>query len=302
MIGFPSVRTIANDTAMAVNTVMKKCDVLAALGWIQMDVKHGNATRYLLTYPQGVATIDATPDADDASASVAVMSATPQAAGLSPKVRHPQVSQSEQVSQFEGVSVAISDSERRNSEDEVSQFEGVSVAPRVRPNKRIRITEQELQNKKNRKTSSADASHTAETWAAYSNAYFDTHGTEPLRDATNNSIMKRFVKRLGAEAPHVAAHYLLSNRRRHVAAKHSVKMLLTDADTLRTEWATGRTGTDTEAWKADRTQASGNVWQVLIDEAKARDGSSTLTQRNRAVAEEWARSEKEKDESEEREP
>lgn len=289
MIGFPSVRTIANDTAMAVNTVMRKCDLLAALGWIRMDTKHGNATRYLLTYPQGVAPIDATPEPDPASASVALIGDTPNAASVAPKVRQSEVSQLERVSQSDGVSVAIAGGECRNSEDEVSQFPGVSVAPRVRPNKRIRSTNK--MNKGNK--SCAGASPTGAAWSAYAAAFFDLYKHEPKRNAKMNGMMAQFVERIGAEeAPHVAAYYLTSKRKRY--DRHPVGMLLQDAESLHMEWATRRTSTDTEASQADRTQANANVWNTLL--AESHRGSVTAS--NRAAAPEWVRSEGEKEAAE----
>ena len=70
------------------------------------------------------------------------------------------------------------------------------------------------------------------------------------------------------EAPAIAAFYVRSNKALYVRDKHPVGWLLKDAETLRTEWATGRQGTDTEARQADRTQATGNVFTKLIQEAK----------------------------------
>jgi hypothetical protein len=84
-----------------------------------------------------------------------------------------------------------------------------------------------------------------------------------------NGMLAQYVARIpAAEAPAVAAFYVQSNRGLYVSAKHPVTLLLRNAESLRTEWATGRSGTDTEGRLADRTAATGNVFGKLIDEAK----------------------------------
>ena len=109
---------------------------------------------------------------------------------------------------------------------------------------------------------------TAATWEAYSSAYLTRYGTEPVRNATVNAQLANMVKRIGlAEAPGVASFYVGSNRGLYVSAKHAVNLLLRDCEGLRTEWATGRQGTDTEARQADRTAATAGVFQQLIEEA-----------------------------------
>ena len=50
---------------------------------------------------------------------------------------------------------------------------------------------------------------------------------------------------------------------------HTVGLLLADAEKLRTEWATKTTVTQTQARQADKTQARGNVFNKLIEEARA---------------------------------
>jgi uncharacterized protein YdaU (DUF1376 family) len=109
---------------------------------------------------------------------------------------------------------------------------------------------------------------TAATWAAYSAAYSQRWGTQPVRNKQVNSQIKNFVERIGAiEAPGVAAFYVSSNRGLYVSAKHPCNLLLRDAEGLRTEWATGRQVMETEAHLADKKQATGNVFTKLISEA-----------------------------------
>jgi len=110
---------------------------------------------------------------------------------------------------------------------------------------------------------------TAETWTAYSEAYLHRYGTSPIRDAQTNAQLCKLVKRLGAdEAPSVAAFYVTHNRGVYVANRHPTNLLVRDVEGLRTDWATGRKGTDTEARQADRTQATGNAFAPLIAEAE----------------------------------
>lgn len=113
------------------------------------------------------------------------------------------------------------------------------------------------------------AAPTAETWNAYSAAYRQRYGVEPVRNATVNGQLANFVKRLGSEeAPSVAAFYVWHNNRFYANAMHSVAALLKDAEKLRTEWATGNRMTATQAGQADRTQTNGDVFGKLIREAQ----------------------------------
>lgn len=94
------------------------------------------------------------------------------------------------------------------------------------------------------------------TWAAYSEAYANRHGAAPVRNKTVNSLIKQFVQRIAyAEAPGVAAFYVQHNDRKYVAAKHPVNLMLANAETLRTDWVTGRQTTQAEATHADRAQS-----------------------------------------------
>lgn len=122
------------------------------------------------------------------------------------------------------------------------------------------------------KNGSASAAPTAATWGAYAGAYKARYGVEPVRNAKVNGQLAKFVSRIShSEAPHVAAFFVHSNRSLYVSARHCVDLLLRDAEGLRTEWATGRAGTETEARQADRTQATGNAFAPLIEEAERRE-------------------------------
>lgn len=113
---------------------------------------------------------------------------------------------------------------------------------------------------------------TAATWKAYSEAYFNRYGTEPLRNRTVNSQIKRFVEAVGSEqAPLIASFYLRHNLAWYVRDKHGTGCLLKDAAKLHTEWKTGRIGTNTEALNADRKQSNFNAFAPLLAEAEERE-------------------------------
>lgn len=96
-----------------------------------------------------------------------------------------------------------------------------------------------------------------ETWKQYSNAYFNRYGTEPVRNAKINGQVKQFVQRLGfTESPQVAAFYLSHNNSYYAGRLHAVDCMLSDAEKLRTEWATGFAMTQTKAKQIDKTQSN----------------------------------------------
>lgn len=103
-------------------------------------------------------------------------------------------------------------------------------------------------------------------WNAYSNAYQDRYGVPPTRNAESNSAIKRFCSQIPAEeCEAVAAFYLTHNHSFYVTKAHNPKHLASDAAKLRTEWATGKQITQTEAMQKDKTAARHNVYKRLID-------------------------------------
>ncbi len=121
----------------------------------------------------------------------------------------------------------------------------------------------------------ADAAAVAPTsavWASYSGAYASKYGEPPVRNAKVNGQLAQFVARIGAEeAPAVAAFYLTHKNGLYINAMHPVDLLLRDAEKLRTEWATGRQVTRTQALQADKTQTNFNAFAPMLAEAKARE-------------------------------
>lgn len=112
----------------------------------------------------------------------------------------------------------------------------------------------------------------AETWDAYSNAYFDRYGTEPVRNAKVNAGIAQFVQRLGKdEAPHVARFFVGHGNGYYVREMHAVGPMLKDAEKLRTEWATNSRMTAHKAMQSDRTQTNFDSFGPLIAAAQSRE-------------------------------
>ena len=129
--------------------------------------------------------------------------------------------------------------------------------------------------RKQRKAAPAKAHgpDTGPTWAAYADAFLQRYGVEPVRNATVNAQMLHFVERIGAAAaPDVARFYVAScSSAFHIKRCHAVGVLLTDAESLHTQWATHRPVTATEAAMADRTATNANAFGPLIAEARERE-------------------------------
>lgn len=124
-----------------------------------------------------------------------------------------------------------------------------------------------------------ETADTFETWDYYSKAYQDRYGAPAQRNGKVNAQMAQFCRRVAiSEAPHIAAFYVRHNASFYVGKGHAVGLLLADAEKLRTEWATNRTITATQAQQSDRTQANGNIFGKLIAEAKERERNESNQQ------------------------
>ena len=95
-----------------------------------------------------------------------------------------------------------------------------------------------------------------EVWDAYSSSYQSRYKTFPVRNAKVNGQVTQLVKRLGKEAPSVAAFYLTHNGAFYVSRMHDFGLLLSDAEKLRTEWATNTRMTSARAKQIDGTQSN----------------------------------------------
>lgn len=144
---------------------------------------------------------------------------------------------------------------------------GLLIADSPSPQKNTAPAAKNPRTSADEKTESA--ARTAPAWAAYSNAYQQRYGVAPVRNRTTNALMRSFIERIGAEeSAAVAEHFVRSSRGLYVAATHALNLLLRDAEAIRTEWATNRHSTDTQARQADRTAATGNTFGKLIQEAR----------------------------------
>lgn len=114
------------------------------------------------------------------------------------------------------------------------------------------------------------------TWAAYRQAYAQRYGVPPVRNEKVSSQMKEFVRRIGrGEAPEVAAWYVQAiNEAWVVKACHDVGSLLSRAEAYRTQWATGRAITSTEATHADKTQSNATAADQAIAILRQKDAAN----------------------------
>jgi hypothetical protein len=94
------------------------------------------------------------------------------------------------------------------------------------------------------------------TWKSYSDAYFARYGTEPVRNAKINAMVKQLVARLGEESEHVSGFFVTVSDQYLLRNSHSFGDLLAKAESYRTQWATGRTITSTQARQQDQTASN----------------------------------------------
>ena len=114
---------------------------------------------------------------------------------------------------------------------------------------------------------------TQRTWTAYADAYRDRYHVDPVRNAKVNSQIKQLVDRIGKDAPGVAAYYVQHGGAYYVGRGHAIGFLLTDAEKLRTEWATGRQITTTKANESDRRASSRDTMHELAKHYGEHKGS-----------------------------
>jgi hypothetical protein len=112
------------------------------------------------------------------------------------------------------------------------------------------------------------------TWAAFDAAYQARYGTTWPRNMTTNSQMVSLVERLGQEAPDVAAFYLRVNDAYIVRNTHSLGLLVSGAESYKTQWFTGQSMTATRAQQADKTQSNLSAADEAIAMLRARRGEN----------------------------
>ena len=111
------------------------------------------------------------------------------------------------------------------------------------------------------------------TWKSYCEAYAKRYAVDPVQNKTVRSQMKQFVQRIGFdESPSVAAFYVSHNDPFYIKKCHSVGQMLSDAEKLRTEWATGRNSTDSEQFKSSgqrRLENTDKAVQEFLNETQS---------------------------------
>ena len=111
----------------------------------------------------------------------------------------------------------------------------------------------------------------AATWQAYADAYVGRYGVEPVRNAKVNGQVAQLVARLGAdEAPQVAAYFVTINDQFFLRSLHDLGLLLSKAEAIRTQWATGRQVTATTARQLENTQSNLSAAEQALAEQRAR--------------------------------
>jgi hypothetical protein len=129
----------------------------------------------------------------------------------------------------------------------------------------LEIKDQDLDQRSQRHVTKRHVtSPTHAVWQAYSEAYERRYGTKPVRNASVNGKLARVVGRLGEEAAEVAAFYLSHPAAFYATRGHPVGLLLLDAEKLRTEWATARPITGTEARQQEKTAANMGGWERML--------------------------------------
>lgn len=120
------------------------------------------------------------------------------------------------------------------------------------------------------KNDSAATAANIATWEAYRDGYYVRYKADPVDNAKVRSQIAAFVKRIGREeAAHVARWFPTHPGRYYVERGHAVDCLLADAEKLRTEWATRRVTTSSQAAQGDRVAGTLAAAQNVIADLEA---------------------------------
>lgn len=151
------------------------------------------------------------------------------------------------------------------SKEEFKSYSEVPVSdvPSSRPDQKKPLKPKEPPNPLNK-----------QTWESYEKGYLRRYGVSPVRNAKVNGQIANLVKRLGVEAPAVAAFYLTHNNSWYTQKAHSVDGLLADAEALRTQMATGRQVNQNSARDVERQQNNAKVFEKFLNpEGETNEGS-----------------------------
>jgi len=148
---------------------------------------------------------------------------------------------------------------------DVSEKAVESVASDAQPGKKT--------SKRAAKPKSEASAINAAVWHAYAEGYRARYGVEPVRNAAVAGQIAMFVRRVPAEeAPEIARWYCQHRGARYVAGMHPIRLLLYDAEKLRTEWITGRQMTASAARQQDRVAATADAVRQALDIVRSTKG------------------------------
>lgn len=241
---WPSRASIAERTGMHPSNISDATTGLVRLGWLTKNGLGGfsKATRYTLSVP------------DFSSGKVAESATVARSATVAQSATRPLA---------ESATTPLADSAIRTEQSiEQSIEQSNSDAPSAHPAEVV--SKKPAHPKKQKADDTQDtALQTAckATWAAYSGEYAGKYGAAPVRNAKVNANVKAFVQRIGHdEAPGVAAFFVSRVSEAFVVRKmHEFGLLLTSAESYRTQWATNQSMTATRATQIDKTQTNFNA-------------------------------------------
>lgn len=124
-------------------------------------------------------------------------------------------------------------------------------------------------------TKAADRAPSAVVWDFYEQAYEARYGHAPTRNAKVNGQLAQFITRVPAdEAPAIAAFFVSMKTAYYTRKCHSVDCLLSDAESIRTQWLSGNVVTSTQAQLADRAQTNNSAFERLLAAAEANEAGN----------------------------
>jgi len=106
-----------------------------------------------------------------------------------------------------------------------------------------------------------------ETWKAYSLAFRERYGTDPVRNARSNTLCSKLVDLLsGKDAPYVAYFYVTLATNPYLSSGHSLALLVRDAEKIDMQWRTNRQISQSKSAEADRLTGEADGWNKIISE------------------------------------
>ena len=91
----------------------------------------------------------------------------------------------------------------------------------------------------------------------------------------SNGIISKFVKAVGQEdAPSIARFFINISNQFYIQKLHTVKLLIADADAIRTQWLTNRTVTASQARQADTMQTAKSAVDGVLERRAKRQAEA----------------------------